>query len=71
MTAQRPSIVQFLTDGSLPRLCADLGALARVRITLHDETGCEIIAGEGEVPFAIAQNPSPLDDNTLLSLIHI
>ena len=65
MTAQRPSIVQFLTDGSLPRLCADLGALARVRITLHDEAGCEIIAGDGDVPYAIAQHASPLSEDTL------
>ncbi len=65
MTAQRPSIVQFLTDGSLPRLCADLGALARVRITLHDENGCEIIAGEAAAPYAIAQTSSAADEGTL------
>lgn len=65
MTAEKPSIVQFLTDGSLPRLCADLGALARVRITLHDEAGCEIIAGDGDTPFAIAQDSTPASEDTL------
>ena len=65
MTAQRPSIVQFLTDGSLPRLCADLGALARVRVTLHDENGCEIIAGEASEPYAIAQTPTVANEGTL------
>jgi len=65
MTAEKPSIVQFLTDGSLPRLCADLGALARVRITLHDEAGCEIIAGDGDTPFAIAQDSTPASKDTL------
>lgn len=65
MTAEKPSIVQFLTDGSLPRLCADLGALASVRITLHDEAGCEIIAGDGDTPFAIAQDSTPASEDTL------
>lgn len=60
MTAQRPSIVQFLTDGSLTRLCIDLGELAGTRVTLHDEQGREIIAGEGTAPYAIARSPAPL-----------
>ena len=38
--------------GLLDRIAeGDLGALARVRITLHDEAGCEIIAGDGDVPY--------------------
>lgn len=60
MTARRTSIVQFLTDGSLTRLCVDLGALAGTRVTLHDEMGREIIAGDGHAPYAVAKDPSPL-----------
>lgn len=58
MTAEQPSIVHFLTDGSLPRFCVDLGDLASAEVTLHDPTGCQILPADGETPFAIATRPS-------------
>lgn len=71
MSERHPSIVQFLTDGSLPRLCADLGALAGAQISLHDEKGREIIAGEGTVPYAVASAPTPLHAGQRSIPIHI
>lgn len=58
MTAEKPSIVHFLTDGSLPRFCADLGELAQADVSLHDPTGCQILPSDGDTPFAIAAKPS-------------
>lgn len=71
MTARRTSIVQFLTDGSLTRLCVDLGELAGTPISLHDELGREIIAGDGPEPFAIAGAPTPPQAGTLAVPIRV
>ncbi|RNC80393.1 MAG: GAF domain-containing protein [Phycisphaera sp.] len=58
MTAEQPSIVHFLTDGSLPRFCIDLGELAQAHVSLHDPTGCQILPSDGDTPYAIAAKPS-------------
>lgn len=58
MSADEPSILQFLTDGSLPRFCMDLGELAASRVTLHDPEGREILPADGPAPYAVAAEPS-------------
>ncbi|GAB5497511.1 MAG: hypothetical protein Phyf2KO_25910 [Phycisphaerales bacterium] len=63
MTAEQPSIVHFLTDGSLPRFCIDLGDLAQSEVTLHDPSGCQILPSEGDTPFAIAARPSDIGNS--------
>lgn len=40
------SIVEFLTDGSLPKLCAELSVLTGVRVELRDPEGRAILPGE-------------------------
>lgn len=44
--ADAVSITDFLTDGSLARLCAELSALTGVDVCLRDERGARIVAAE-------------------------
>jgi sigma-B regulation protein RsbU (phosphoserine phosphatase) len=68
MTAEQPSIIHFLTDGSLPRFCVHLGELAGSAVTLHDRAGCEILPAEGETPFAIAAHPLPAKGQRIIQI---
>lgn len=45
------SILSFMTDGSLPRLCDRLSVLSGRRVTLHDSDGSVVRSREGEPPF--------------------
>lgn len=68
MTAEQPSIIHFLTDGSLPRFCVHLGKLAESTVTLHDPAGCEILPADGDTPFAIASNPTPPNGDWIVDI---
>jgi len=53
------SIVGFLTDGSLPRLCAELSEIAQVRVALLDETGHEVRPADAEPQWSVEPDPVP------------
>ncbi|MCC6425304.1 MAG: SpoIIE family protein phosphatase [Phycisphaerales bacterium] len=57
------SITDFMTDGSLAGLCAELTRLAGVRVELRDRAGRAIIAGEGRRAWEVvdAVLPDPAD----------
>lgn len=61
------SITDFLTDGSLARLCEELTRLTGVHVALLDRTGRTISAGEGRRAWDIQESaesipPAPGDD---------
>ncbi len=60
-----PSIVSFLTDGSLSRICRDLSLLTGARATLRDPRGHIIHATAGEPPWVMDAEPSALRDTEL------
>lgn len=55
--ALRPSIVDFMTDGSLPRALDAIGRLAGARISLHDPDAKRIVAADGEPPWTLVDDP--------------
>jgi sigma-B regulation protein RsbU (phosphoserine phosphatase) len=62
------SILSFMTDGSLPRLCERLSVLSGRRVTLHDADGSVVRSREGEPPFE--RSPwSPEGAETVVPLV--
>jgi phosphoserine phosphatase RsbU/P len=55
---QAVSITDFLTDGSLARLCAELTRLTGVGVQLHDRDGRRIVPGEGRRAWEIQGDAS-------------
>ncbi len=65
-TRRGDSIHDFLTDGSLARLCEALSALASCPIELHDENGRQIVPNEADLsrPWRVVEHtpePEPAD----------
>lgn len=66
------SIHDFLTDGSLARLCESLSELAGDPIELHDEDGRRIIPDDADAsrPWRIAEHtPEPKPDDQAIPII--
>jgi len=55
------SIVDFMTDGSLPRALEQISRLARVHISLHDADGKRVVADDGPRRWRLVDQPPPLD----------
>lgn len=51
------SIREFLSDGSLARLCAELSHLIGLRIDLRDEAGRSIVPGDLHRPWRVLEQP--------------
>ncbi len=62
------SITDFLTDGSLAGLCAELTRLTGVRVELRDRAGRAIVAGEGRRAWEVVDAVLP---ETLASAVRI
>ena len=63
------SIARFMTDGSLPRLCDELGQLAATEVALCDQLGRRVRATEGDPPFMIDDEPEPLGDRASIPIM--
>ncbi|MCB9840539.1 MAG: SpoIIE family protein phosphatase [Phycisphaeraceae bacterium] len=61
----RLSLAQFLTDGSLSRLFAELTALVGVRVELRDERGRLILPSDAPPGWTLADAPDPPEDAIL------
>lgn len=59
------SIVDFMTDGALAALCAELSGLIGVRIELRDPQGRTIVAGEGDQPWRVGPSPGETTDTSV------
>lgn len=77
---RRRSIREFLSDGSLARLCHALSQLLGVGVELRDESGHPIVPGEGAKPWRVLDSVAPppegshevplrLDDSPIGSLV--
>lgn len=60
----RRSIREFLTDGSLARLCEELSSLLGVGVQLRDETGSLIVPGDGEAAWRVLEEPAPIPEGS-------
>lgn len=56
-----PGLESFLTDGSLARLCDELGLLLGVRIELRTEDGRRIVSAPGIPPWCAVEEIPPED----------
>lgn len=59
------SLVDFLTDGSLAALCADLTVMAGAPVTLRDDRGRRIVQADGDPPWRVL-NDSDRDEALVL-----
>lgn len=55
MDKARPSITDFLTDGSLAALCVALSEMTGARVSLHDERGRRIVRTGGTPPWHLEE----------------
>ncbi|MEO1715721.1 MAG: GAF domain-containing SpoIIE family protein phosphatase [Planctomycetota bacterium] len=53
------SITEFMTDGSLPRLCEQLSVLAGTSVAVHDSSGALVRASGGDPPWVISRADPP------------
>jgi sigma-B regulation protein RsbU (phosphoserine phosphatase) len=58
-TVHSLSIVDFLTDGSLPRALEEVSRLTGARLSLHDPSGRRVISADADVPWALVDDPAP------------
>ncbi len=56
-----------MTDGSLPRLCEQLGLLAGTQVTLHDASGAEVRPSAGDPPWTVVPaEPARVEELTVV-----
>ena len=56
---ERISIADFLSDGSLPRLCAQLSSMTGVSIELRDSANRLVLPESGPRPWRVEDHPAP------------
>ncbi len=61
---RRRSIREFLSDGSLARLCDELSRLLDVRVQLRDEIDRPIVPGDDRTPWRVMDEPTPIAEGS-------
>lgn len=59
---RRRSIREFLSDGSLARLCDELSKLLDLPVELRDEIGRPIVPGDDRTPWRVLDESSPVPE---------
>ncbi|MEL6795847.1 MAG: GAF domain-containing SpoIIE family protein phosphatase [Planctomycetota bacterium] len=63
------SITEFMTDGSLPRLCEQLSVLAGTSVAVHDSSGALVRASVGDPPWVISRADAPRTEELSIGIV--